>query len=293
MKNILIFALLWLTFSIFCCTDNRNEISEYIDIRIMSFNIRYGTASDGENQWDHRKDLVFNVIRQYSPDVLGLQEALRFQIDEIRKIFPEYGEIGEGRHGGTEGEYSPILYRIEKFGVDESKTFWLSDTPEIPSTHWGNSIFRICTWGRLIDRQSEIAFYMYNTHLDHQSQPSREMSVQLIIDVIKNRKQKDPFALAGDFNAGEENRAILYVKGKRKVKDQSPLTAVDSFRLLYPAEKNVGTFNGFKGITTGEKIDYIFVTPGTNTLEASIVRTEKDGRFPSDHFPVTAMIRIP
>ncbi len=266
------------------CHSVRERADESLDIDVMSFNIRYGTARDGENIWDNRKKQVSDVIRQYSPDVLGLQEALRFQIDEIRTSLPEYGETGLGRDGGSEGEYSAILYRIDRFNVDESGTFWLSDTPEVPSTHWGNRIRRICSWARFFDKQSGAAFYFYNTHLDHKSQPSREKSVRLIVDFIQKRTHQDPFVLAGDFNAGEDNPAIKYLKGKGNM--------ADTFRVLHPDAKDVGTFNGFQGISDGPKIDTIFVGPSTSILQASIVRTEEEGRYPSDHFPVTASLRF-
>lgn len=279
--------LLLLTFFVLLsagCNTIGDKTSEPLDIDVMSFNIRYGTAQDGENHWNNRKELVSDVIRDYLPDVLGLQEALRFQIDEIRKNLPEYDETGVGRDGGTKGEYSAILYRIDRFDVDESGTFWLSDTPEVPSTNWGNSIRRICTWTRLLDKQSGSAFYFYNTHLDHKSQPSREKSVRLIVEFIQKRTHQDPFVLTGDFNAGENNAAIKYLKGEGNV--------VDTFRILHPEAKEVGTFNGFRGLSDGPKIDYIFVTPSTLTLQASIVRMEQEGRTPSDHFPVTAKIRF-
>ena len=271
---------------------SHGETSAQPEINVMSFNIRYGTAGDGENHWNNRKEQVSDVIRKYSPDIVGLQEALRFQIDEIRKSLPEYGEIGIGREGGTNGEYSAILYRIKRFDVDESGTFWLSDTPEIPSAHWGNTLFRTCTWGRFSDKQSGVAFYLYNVHLDHRSQPSRERSVQLIADSIQKRKQPDPVILTGDFNAGEANPAIEYLKGKGDVRPTSPILLEDTFRTLYPSEKTVGTFNGFKGKSGSAKIDYIFATPDIRTLAASIVRDERKGRYPSDHFPLVAQLRL-
>ncbi len=264
------------------------ETAAQPEIDVMSFNIRYGTARDGENRWNNRKEQVFDVIRQYSPDVVGLQEALRFQIDEIRESLPEYDEIGIGREGGTNGEF----YRIKRFDVDESGTFWLSDTPGVPSAHWGNSHFRTCTWGHFSDKQSGLAFYLYNVHLDHRSQPSRERSVQLIADTIQKRKQPDPVILTGDFNAGEDNPAIEYLKGKGDVRPTAPILLADTFRTLYPSKKTVGTFNGFKGKSGGAKIDYIFATPDIRTLAASIVRDEQKGRYPSDHFPLVAQLRL-
>ena len=49
-------------------------------IALMSFNIRYGTAADGDNYWGKRVHLVLEAILGQDPDVLGLQEALHFQV---------------------------------------------------------------------------------------------------------------------------------------------------------------------------------------------------------------------
>ena len=270
-----------------------NKKEEVLKVDVMSFNIRNANGDKGtSNNWDNRKKQLCDIIRRYSPDVIGLQEAFRSQIDDIRENLPEYGEIGSGRDGGKKGEYSAILYRLKRFKVENSDTFWLSDTPEKPSKSkkWRNACIRICTWARLIEKKSGHAFYMFNTHLDHQSQLSREKSVKLIISRIQKRKHTDPFVLTGDFNMGESNPAIKYLEGTGNIKKRSPITLVDTFRVLYPDKKNVGTFNSFKGLTDGEKIDYIFVEPNTHSLASSIIRTQNEGRYPSDHYPVTATI---
>jgi endonuclease/exonuclease/phosphatase family metal-dependent hydrolase len=268
--------------------------SEGLVIDAMTFNIRYGHAKDGENHWNKRNQLIINTIVDQSADVIGVQEALRFQLDEINSAVPIYAEVGVGRAGGTTEEYSSILYRTDRFILDEKEfgTFWLSDTPTIPSKHWGNNYLRICTWARLIDKTTGQAFYIYNTHLDHQSQISREKSVSLISSVIQSRSHSDPFVLMGDFNAGEDNAAIKYILGQTNNTDTSLIPLIDSYRAVHADEEIVGTFNGFKGDTNGEKIDYIFVEPDVKIIDADIIRTNTNGRYASDHFPVTARLQF-
>jgi endonuclease/exonuclease/phosphatase family metal-dependent hydrolase len=260
------------------------------DLGVMSFNIRYGTANDGDNRWPLRRDFLMDVVRQDNADVIGLQEALHAQIVEMTTALPAYGVIGVGRDDGkTRGEYAAILYRRDRFHVAESGTFWFSDTPSVvASTSWGNTITRICTWARLIDRQGG-AFWVFNVHLDHQSQPSRERSTALLAERIRARANPgEPVIVTGDFNVGEDNPALPVLVG-----GASPLL-VDTFRRLHPAAAEVGTFTGFDAAkTTGDKIDYVLVTPGVEVLKAAIVRTAKGGRLPSDHFPVTATVRLP
>jgi len=263
-----------------------------LEIRVMTFNIRYGNADDGPDHWDKRRDLLFETIRQYGPDVIGIQEALRFQLDQIEQAIPGYAEIGEGREGGTKGEYSAILYAKDRFYVDASGTFWLSSTPEKVSNDWGNANIRICTWGRLVDTTSRQGFYLFNTHLDHVSQPSREKGVRLIARRIQARAYTDPFVLTGDFNAGEDNPAIQYLKGTDTKEGVVPIPLIDTFRVLHPDEAEVRTAHGFKGTTTGPKIDFIFTPSYTRVVDAAILHTNRDGRYPSDHFPVTARLRF-
>lgn len=251
---------------------------------VMSFNIRYGTANDGENHWLKRREQLFELLRAQRADIIGVQEALRGQLDEIVQAVPGYAFVGVGRADGRQaGEYAAVLYRTDRFQVRRSDTFWFSDTPGVvKSVSWGNRIERICTWAYVEDRLGP-PFFIYNVHLDHESQPSRERSATLLLATIASRDPRAPAIVTGDFNAGEQNPATTAMRASFQ----------DTFRLRFPDARDVGTFSGFKpDQTTGDKIDYVFVEPGTEVLDAAIVRTAQGGRSPSDHFPVTARVRL-
>lgn len=253
-------------------------------LSVMSFNIRYGTADDGENRWEKRRDLLFVLLRKQRPDVIGLQEALHGQLEEILRAVPGYAYVGVGRADGRRGgEHAAILYRTDRLGVRRTDTFWFSDTPGVvKSTSWGNEIERVCTWAYFEDRRGP-SFYLYNLHLDHLSQPSRERSAGLLLSTVAARDPKAPVIITGDFNAGEDNPATRAVAAAFR----------DSYRVLHADAAVSGTFNGFEpGQTGGEKIDYVFVGPDVEVLAAEIVRTSRKGRCPSDHFPVTARLRL-
>jgi endonuclease/exonuclease/phosphatase family metal-dependent hydrolase len=161
-----------------------------------------------------------------------------------RRRVAVYGVIGVGRDDGrTKGEYAAILYRRERFHVAESGTFWFSDTPEVvASRSWGNTITRICTWARLIDRGGQ-AFWIYNVHLDHQSQPSRERSTRLLAERIAARAARgEPVVVTGDFNVGEDNPALTSLLSAGS--GAGP-RFVDTFRVRHPDAREVGTFTGF------------------------------------------------
>ncbi len=271
-----------------------------LELTVMSFNIRYGTADDGENSWQHRKQIVFDLLRNRHPDIVGLQEALHFQINEICNELPRYSYLGVGRDDGkVKGEFCAILYLADRFDVNESDTFWLSDTPKVPgSITWGNACTRICTWARFIDKKNRQPFYLYNLHLDHVSQLSREKSAVLLTQRIQSRRYPDPVIVTGDFNAGEDNPASLYLKGQATLADSNnliavnPLPIVDTFRVLQPNATEVGTFHEFTGKCTGPKLDYILTRPGVKVLSADILHDNIDGCYPSDHFPIIATMSL-
>jgi endonuclease/exonuclease/phosphatase family metal-dependent hydrolase len=172
-----------------------------------------------------------------------------------------------------------------RLDVLEQGTFWFAGKPEVPgSIDWGANIPRICTWARFADRETGRTFYVYNLHLDHESQESREESVRLLSARIALRDHPDPVVVTGDFNADEDNPAITRLLG-----ESEPLLR-DSFRVLHPEATDVGTYNGFSGTTSRGKIDYVFVSGDWTVESAAILRTSTDGRYPSDHFPVVATL---
>lgn len=257
-------------------------------LRAMSFNIRYGTANDGANSWPNRRELAIGVIRDFNPTVLGVQEALRFQLEEIRQELPWLGEVGVGREDGKEaGEYSAILYNSRQLTLLEHGTFWLSETPDVPgSKSWGNSITRIATWAWFCDSVTRRDFVVLNTHWDHESQHAREESAHQIVRWLSSNAEGEPLLVMGDFNSGEQNAAFqtLVTAG------DSGVHLRDSFRTMHQDATQVGTYHAFSGRRDGEKIDAILVSPDWGIGASAIVTTSDDGRYPSDHFPVTARL---
>jgi endonuclease/exonuclease/phosphatase family metal-dependent hydrolase len=269
-----------------------------IELRIFSYNIlggdgtggtAGGRAGTGNNAWSARRDLVATLLRDQKPDVIGLQKAGRVSLDDLRKALPGLGEVGVGRDDGkVAGEYAAILYRTDRFDLSESGTFWLSETPETAGTAgWGMRQARVCTWARFIEKNSGSAFYYFNTHLDPGAATARDNSATLILARIAARAHRDPFILGGDMNSGEASSTI------RLYKAAAPSAALlDTFRVLHPDETGVGTRHQFTGQSQGEKVDYILVPAAVAVLESAILRDKINDRFPSDHFPVAATVRL-
>ncbi len=257
-------------------------------VRVMTFNIRYGTARDGNHVWPNRRALVAATIRDHAPHLLGIQEALRFQLDEIATAVPGYRELGVGRDDGrVAGEYAALLVDTLRFEIVSTGHFWFSDTPDVPgSKHWGNNVTRICTWARLFDRATRDTLRAYNVHWDHESQPSRERSAQLLLQrIAADNRSSDRIVVMGDFNSDETNPAFRMLTGSASVMLR------DTYRTVHPGATVVGTFNSFRGDSTQGKIDAILMGPGWTVLDASIDRRRWGELWASDHFAVSAIIR--
>jgi len=264
-----------------------------LNLNVMSFNIRRGTKKDGKNHWIFRRDRVCELLNQYRPDVLGLQEALDFQISEISAMLPGYEKVGLGNWGGSKGLHTAIFYNAVRFVPSAEGTFWFSDTPDLPgSKGWGNIIPRTCTWARLIEKDSEQAFYFYNVHMDHLSRRSRKNSVVLLTQFIHRRSSPDPFVLTGDFNARERSTPIEYLKGKIPLRIKTkgnvlnPEPLMDTFRVRYPNVRHIATYHGFRKYFFRFKLDYIFVPSSVRVQDAKIIQPQWEKYYPSDHFPL-------
>jgi len=258
-----------------------------VELKVMTFNLRYASDS-GPEAWQRRRPLVRDCLRLHQPDLLGTQEGLARQLDEVQADLPGYLRVGQGREGGAKGEHTAIFVRAARFEALESGDFWLSDTPETPgSRSWGNTLPRMATWIRLRERSTRRELTLLNTHLDHRSQPSRERAADLIRDRIAALPPGLPVLLVGDFNAVAGSNPI-----HARLLGQGFLTdLVQTAPIRRNADLN--TYNGFRpAVRRGESIDWILGRGPWRPLEAEVVDFSREGRFPSDHFPVLARVRL-
>lgn len=262
-------------------------------LRVMSFNIRYGTANDGENHWNKRKDFLCQTIKKFNPDLLGTQETLAFQRDYLLKELPHFKGFGVGRDDGKlKGEMAALFYRSDRFKLIEGGHFWLSPTPDkVGSKGWDAALPRIATWVKLKDRQQNDArpLLFLNTHFDHMGKEARKESARLIRQKIDELGQGHTIIVTGDFNAGEGTAPYQALFGNDEGNQAS---IIDTFRIKHPQRGNAeGTFNGFKpDARNKERIDWIGCSRDLKVKDAAIDHTTKDGKVPSDHFPVTAIL---
>ncbi|HEX7861305.1 MAG TPA: endonuclease/exonuclease/phosphatase family protein [Verrucomicrobiae bacterium] len=252
-------------------------------LRVMTYNIRYASTNK-PNAWADRRPIMKECLTKADPDIFGTQEGVYYQLRELESDIPQYRWIGTGRDGGSRGEFMAIFYRHERFEPLEYDHFWLSDTPEvIGSTTWGNSNRRMVTWIRFKDKKSDAEFYIVNTHFDHQIQLAREKAAELLLTRVKRLKENLPLFVLGDFNAkGGVNKAYKI------------LTTDDWLTDTWNTAKEkrgevVATFNNFeKAIPGDNRIDWILTRNVDAPAWIEINTCQKDGQYPSDHFPVTA-----
>ena len=259
-------------------------------LRVTSFNIRYGTAKDGENAWDKRKDLVLRTIRKLDPDLMGVQEALAFQVDELRDALPGYEVLGVGRDDGKRaGEFTAIYFKKDRFEQLAAGHFWLSETPEQPGSRgWDAALPRLASWVRLRDRQTGGPLLFVNTHFDHVGRQARLESARLLRSQIEKLHEGAPVVVAGDFNATEDDEPYAALMGE----GGAPLRLIDSYRAVHPQRSpDEATFNGFTGKRAGSRIDWVLHSDHFKTTSAEIMYDSEAGRYPSDHFPLSAVLQ--
>lgn len=259
-------------------------------VRVVSFNIRYANEADGENAWRVRKDLAIDTLRALDPDVAGLQEVLASQFNDLRDAFQAYDFVGVGRDdGAAAGEFVPIMFRRSRFTLVERGHVWLSESPEIPgSVGWDAACPRMVTWVRLRFRENPLVdLVVFNTHWDHRGREARIASARLVRRMVESIGGL-PIIVTGDFNCApySEPYAIL-------LESQGSGAALhDTYLEAGLAESAEGTFNGFEGRSDGARIDWVLSNRRWEVLSAGIDRTQRDGRFPSDHFPVHALLQL-
>ncbi|MBX5493987.1 MAG: endonuclease/exonuclease/phosphatase family protein [Bryobacteraceae bacterium] len=256
------------------------------ELRVMSFNVRYPAKGDGPNQWEYRRDLLVETVRQKNPDVLGTQELYYEQGQYIVEKLPEYTWFGLSRRGNHEDEHMGVFYRKDKLKLLDSGNFWLSETPEKPgSDAWGMSLPRMVTWGLFEIVSSKRKFYFYNTHFPHRSidEPARVKCAELIHSRLAKLPAGVPVVITGDFNTNAGNEPYRILTNGYK----------DAWESAGKRFGPTGTFHGFKGQPSASRIDWILWKGPWKALVAETVADGKDGRWPSDHFPVFAVFQLP
>ena len=260
------------------------------DLNVMTFNIRYDTPADSLNAWPHRRDNAATQVLFHDIQLLGVQEALHGQLEDLAARLQRFRYLGVGRDDGKQkGEYSAIFYDTTRLQPLQSATFWLSLTPEVPgSKSWDAAITRIVTWAKFKDRRNGRIFYAFNTHFDHIGKEARRRSAALLLQKVAAIAGKTPAIVTGDFNAVPADEPIQLL-----TETNDPLHLTDSKAVsMTPHYGPTGTFNGFgPKEKDNEPIDYIFLKGRWRVKKHATLSQTWEGRFASDHFAVMAVLQ--
>lgn len=255
-------------------------------ITVGTFNLRYDNPRDTGNLWKDRAPVASSLIRFHGFDIVGTQEGLRNQLDDLQKDLPEYGFYGIGRDDGrSKGEHSAIFYKKDKYDLLENGDFWLSETPEKPGFGWDARINRICSWVKLRDRKSRKSFYVFNVHFDHRGVVARVESSKLITRKIEEIAKGQPVMLTGDFNGNHQSEWYRFIQNGTLLKD-----ALQQVKHPYI---NNGSFNNFTVHNPSKDIiDHIFLSAQFMATRYGILTDTYHGKFPSDHYPVLVEVEL-
>mgnify|MGYP001404352360 CR=1 FL=1 len=281
-------AIFCIVFSVYSYGHQR--AAKHANITVASFNILFEYANripaDDKQKWVNRKDNLIKIIADNGFDILGVQEALNFQISYILEKIPDYGFIGSGRSDGTQNgtqEHNAIFYRKDLFDVLDKGDFWYSDTPDIPSRSWDSPCCpRICSWGKFLCKKSGKIFYVFNSHFDHQGKAARTNSAKLLLSKIREiAGEKAVVFCTGDYNSLPTSDAVKIIVDDGMLLDSKEVSKKT------PAGPP-GTFYGFNTKDIPEnRIDFIFITRNIKVISYTVIDQDlKTGDYASDHLPV-------
>jgi len=255
-------------------------------LTVVTYNLRFASNTK-PNAWPDRRPVMIDCVRRMDPDLMGTQEGVYEQLRELAAGLPDHTWLGQGRDGGSHGEFMAVFYRKERFDPLEYGHFWLSDTPAVVGSRtWDHTNPRMVTWVRFLDRRTQRAFYFFNTHLDHAVQAAREKGAELIAQRVAALNTHLPILLTGDFNAASgDNRAYDILV--------QPDRFQDTWHLAQSRKgEDLGTFNGFRDVPRdGRRIDWILLRGKAVVTESEVIPFRQGDQFPSDHFPVLARLR--
>lgn len=258
-----------------------------VELNVMTFNVRLDVASDSLNSWKYRKDNAAQMITYYAPDIVGMQEVLKNQLDDLKECLPEYTQLGVGRADGKEkGEYCPLFFKTARFDLIDYGNFGMSEIPDsIGVKGWDAACERITTWAILKDKESGKQIAAFNTHFDHVGQVARKESAILILDKMKQIAGKLPVVLTGDFNGELDSDPI------RLLSEGGMVNTYTNAAVVYGPS---WTFHAFGNLALEDRtlIDYVLVKGEVEAEKCRVIGDKPDNGYLSDHAPVMATLKL-
>lgn len=267
-------------------------------LKVVSFNLKRDGLRPKRHSWEARREMAANLIRESGAAIIGVQELLPTMRQDLEERLDDYQVMGCGRYLGKfsfQDEHSDIIVKNDAADVDFYKTFWLSNQSYRPGSRGLLAMFpRVCTMAEMYVEPLGTKVRVFNTHLDCLSAFARNLGARIILEYMHryNRREKLPTILMGDMNATPDSKAIRTFSENKHPYKNIRLKMV--YEALQDKEQIQNTYHGFKGkvVKGSQPIDYIFVSDELEVVDTRILEVNEDGRYPSDHFPVMATLRL-
>ncbi len=250
-------------------------------MKLVTFNIRYDTASDDKNAFHYRRDQIARKIKRESPDIICFQEVLPHVAVWLRENLKGYYVVGCGRNKRLKDEQTAIAFKADRMNLIALETYWLSDTPQVPGSRYeGQSVCpRICTEAVFQDLEKDTVFRVVNVHLDHADSGVRGKEIRQVLERIENEHVFPgvPVILAGDFYSEPDSEEIQALK------------SLEQFEEI--TGEIEATYHGY-GMAEPMKVDYIFIQKPYICTSVKVWTDCRNGVYLSDHYPICAELSL-
>lgn len=260
-----------------------------MNIRAATYNVRYDAAADATNgdSWAERKQAVVKLIRDYDFDIFGTQEANDRQMPEFASMLPEYDYIFHP-YGNVEryGHNCITFFKRDKYELLDKGTFWYSQTPDTESVGWDANDYRLCNWGKFLDKATGREFFFFNSHLYWRLEEARANSGRVLVEKIREIAGDAPVIAVGDYNSKPESPQV-----KDILSLMNDAYAISETEPAGSYDTDLGGGN-FVGPANG-RIDFLFVSKGIKVKDYTVPEDKREnGHYPSDHLPIVCNLTI-
>jgi len=287
--------LLFASLALVCCTKQDEGSGDSpktpLNLKIMSFNIRGINSSDtGNKSWDQRKTAVQSLIKDKTPDVIGMQEATSQQRTDLKALLPEYALLEVPNTGTSKGGNTVLMYRSADFELLQCKSYYLSDTPEKPSVNgWNDETqYRTTIWAQFKHKTTNQVFFVFDTHMPlnkntaAKGKIARDNSAELNVNRMKSIAGEQGIVfIVGDMNCTSADT------GLQKYYDWP----MNDGRKSAISTDSVNSFNNYGG--SSSTLDYIFYrNVGAASKFETVNKSYNSIPYVSDHFPVMLTVAL-
>lgn len=266
------------------------------DLRILTLNINC-SDNDAPKRYQH----ILNVVENYHPEILCLQECNKEQhANVVSKLGEKYGLATTYHENGSTFVYTPILYLKSKYELVDEGVSWLRDRYTGTNTKSiAFAVLKVKKTGKIfgvINLHGAICSNSYTgyenlskSELNAQSNAWREGNVRQIIELQTDLEQKHgqiPILHTADynFNSASTPYRMMIEFGLTEAEVSATGSRVTGIKTTHTV--------GQKSVE-GKSIDHIFYNAERITALTHFIGNEADSDLrASDHLPVFADIKF-